>query len=46
MIARGLAQYDSGDAEKIIGKRSEDVAALLGGTPRAAIVHRDHMVLL
>ncbi len=46
VFARGLAQYDSGDAEKIIGKRSEDVAALLGGTPRAAIVHRDHMVLL
>ena len=46
VIARGLAQYDSGDAEKIIGKRSEDVAALLGGTQRAAIVHRDHMVLL
>jgi glutamate 5-kinase len=46
IIARGLAQYDSGDAEKIIGKRSEDVAALLGGTQRAAIVHRDHMVLL
>ncbi|MBO9581643.1 MAG: glutamate 5-kinase [Sphingobium sp.] len=46
VIARGLAQYDSQDAERIIGKRSEDVAALLGGTPRAAIVHRDHMVLL
>jgi len=46
VIARGLAQYDSHDAERIIGKRSEDVAALLGGTPRAAIVHRDHMVLL
>jgi glutamate 5-kinase len=46
VIARGLAQYDSGDAERIIGKRSEDVAALLGGTARAAIVHRDHMVVL
>ncbi len=46
VIARGLAQYDSADAERIIGKRSEDVAALLGGSPRAAIVHRDHMVLL
>ena len=46
IIARGLAQYDSQDAERIIGKRSEDVAALLGGSPRAAIVHRDHMVLL
>ncbi|MBT2188758.1 glutamate 5-kinase [Sphingobium nicotianae] len=46
IIARGLAQYDSKDAERIIGKRSEDVAALLGGTQRAAMVHRDYMVLL
>jgi glutamate 5-kinase len=46
VIARGLAQYDSGDAERIIGKRSEEVTALLGGTQRAAMVHRDYMVLL
>jgi glutamate 5-kinase len=46
VIARGLAQYDSKDAERIVGKRSDEVAALLGGTQRAAIVHRDYMVLL
>ncbi len=46
VIARSLAQYDCQDAERIIGKRSEEVAALLGGTVRAAMVHRDHMVLL
>lgn len=46
VVARGLAQYDSKDAEQIIGKRSDEVAALLGGTPRAAMVHRDYMVLL
>jgi glutamate 5-kinase len=46
IIARGLAQYDSQDAERIIGKRSDEVAVLLGGPQRAAIVHRDHMVLL
>ena len=46
VIARGLAQYDSVDAEKIIGKRSAEVADLLGGTPRAAMVRRDYMVLL
>jgi len=46
VIARGLAQYDSNDAERIVGKRSDEVAALLGGTQRAAIVHRDYMVLL
>ncbi|MCW2410277.1 MULTISPECIES: glutamate 5-kinase [unclassified Sphingobium] len=46
VIARGLAQYDSQDAERIIGKRSAEVAGLLGGTPRAAMVHRSYMVLL
>jgi len=45
-IARGLAQYDSHDAERIVGKRSDQVARLLGAAPRAALVHRDHMVLL
>jgi glutamate 5-kinase len=45
IIARGLAQYDSADAERIIGKRSEEVTALLG-VQRTAMVHRDHMVLL
>jgi len=46
VIARGLAHYDSQDAERIIGKRSDEVAALLGGTQRAAMVHRSYMVLL
>ena len=46
IVARGLAQYDSQDAERIIGKRSDEAAALLGGTPRAAMVHRSYMVLL
>jgi glutamate 5-kinase len=46
LIARGLAQYDSSDAERIIGKRSDEVAAVLGGSPRVAMVHRDYMVLL
>jgi len=46
LIARGLAQYDSQDAERIIGRRSDAVAALLDGPVRAAMVHRDHMVLL
>jgi glutamate 5-kinase len=46
VIARGLAHYDSKDAERIIGKRSDEVAALLGGTQRSAMVHRSYMVLL
>ncbi len=45
-LARGLAEYDSADAARIIGRRSEDVAQLLGEPGRAVLVHRNHMVLL
>ncbi len=46
VLARGLSEYDSADAVRIAGKRSEDIAALLGDMPRSVLVHRDHMVLL
>ena len=46
IVARGLAEYDRDDAARIVGHRSEAQAALLGYAPRAALVHRDHMVLL
>lgn len=45
-IARGLAEYDSEDAQRIAGKRSDALPALLGYAPRAALIHRDHMVML
>jgi glutamate 5-kinase len=45
-IARGLSEYDSADATRIVGTRSDTHADLLGYAPRAALVHRDHMVLL
>lgn len=45
-IARGLAEYDSEDAQCIAGKRSDALPALLGYSPRAALIHRDHMVML
>jgi glutamate 5-kinase len=45
-IARGLAEYDSDDARKIAGKRSDALPDILGYAPRAALIHRDHMVLL
>jgi glutamate 5-kinase len=44
-IARGLAAYDSGDAEKIAGKRTGDIPALIGYDARSAMVHRDDLVL-
>jgi glutamate 5-kinase len=45
-IARGLCEYDSSASRLIIGKRSEELAAILGHAPRSALVHRNHMALV
>ncbi|PVX30809.1 glutamate 5-kinase [Sphingomonas pokkalii] len=45
-IARGLAEYGHVDASRIVGRRSEEVGAILGYAPRSALVHRSHMALL
>ncbi|ASY44855.1 MAG: glutamate 5-kinase [Pseudomonadota bacterium] len=45
-IARGLSEYDSEEAARIAGKRSEDIAVLLGHLPRSVLVHRDHMAMV
>ena len=44
-IARGLAAYDSGDAVKIAGRKTQDIASLIGYDARSAMVHRDDLVL-
>jgi glutamate 5-kinase len=45
-VARGLCEYDSEDAARIAGSRTDVLEAILGYAPRSALVHRDHMVLL
>ena len=45
-VARGLAGYDAADAARILGLRNDAQADRLGYAPRAALVHRDHLVLL
>ncbi|MBV7257582.1 glutamate 5-kinase [Pacificimonas sp. WHA3] len=45
-VARGLASYDADDMRRIAGRRTNEQAVLLGYTPRAAVVHRNDMVLL
>ncbi|MGQ7828519.1 glutamate 5-kinase [Altererythrobacter sp. Z27] len=45
-LAQGLAEYEAHEIQAIAGKRAEDQADRLGYAPRAAVVHRDHMVLL
>ena len=45
-IARGLAAYASEDAARLIGRRSADIESVLGYAGRAAMIHRDDLVVL
>jgi glutamate 5-kinase len=44
-IARGLASYDAQEAGLIAGKKSADIEGVLGYAGRAAMVHRDDLVM-
>lgn len=45
-VARGLANYSSADIERICGKRSEEIEAVLGFAYGEEVIHRNNMVLL
>lgn len=45
VIARGLVNYGIEDAQKIIGKPSSQIEALLGFVGEEELVHRDNLVL-
>src|SRR6267142_1722120 len=44
-IGRGLVAYDAEDAEKVKGRSSPDVMAILGISGRAEMIHRDDLVV-
>ena len=44
-IGRGLVAYDTPDAERIAGRNSREIEALLGFAGRAEMIHRDDMAL-
>jgi len=44
-IGRGLCAYDAEDAQKIRGRSSADIDAILGYTGRAEMIHRDDLVV-
>ena len=44
-LAKGLIRYTSAEATSIAGRRSGDIAAVLGYAGRGPMVHRDDMVL-
>ena len=44
-LGQGLIRYTSAEARQIMGRRSADIVAVLGYEGRAALIHRDDMVL-
>jgi glutamate 5-kinase len=45
-IARGIVAYSDADAARIIGRRSGEIADILGFRGRDEMIHRDDLVLL
>jgi glutamate 5-kinase len=45
-IARGIIAYSDADAARIMGRKSSEIAALLGFRGRDEMIHRDDLVLL
>jgi glutamate 5-kinase len=46
ILARGLAGYASSEATLICGRKTSEIEAILHYAPRAAMIHRDDMVML
>jgi glutamate 5-kinase len=44
-VARGLVAYNASDAERIAGKRTVEIEAILGYRGRDEMIHRDDLVL-
>lgn len=44
-MARGLASYDADEARQIAGRKSSEIEPILGYAGRAAMVHRDDLVI-
>jgi len=44
-LGRGLIAYARADAERIIGRKSREIAGILGFEGRAELIHRDDMAL-
>lgn len=45
-VARGIVAYSDGDAARIMGRRSSEIAGILGYRGRDEIIHRDDLVIL
>jgi glutamate 5-kinase len=45
-FARGLTNYNSADARRIAGQRTDRIRDLLGSLPYAEVIHRDNLVVI
>ena len=45
-FARGLTNYSSADARRVLGLRTEQIAEMFGTLPYEEIVHRDNLVVV
>jgi glutamate 5-kinase len=45
VLGKGLCRYTSVEVTKIAGHRSGEIEAILGYQGRAALIHRDDMVV-
>ncbi len=45
-IARGLVNYSSAELRQIQGRKSTDIAAILGYPGAETVIHRDNLVLI
>jgi glutamate 5-kinase len=45
-VARGIIAYSDSDAARIMGRKSSEIAAILGFRGRDEMIHRDDLVLL
>jgi glutamate 5-kinase len=44
-IARGISAYSSSNAERLRGRKSGEIEALLGFRGRDEVIHRDDLVI-
>ncbi len=45
-FARGLCNYSSADAARILGLRTDQIGEVLGAVPYEEIIHRDNLVVI
>ena len=45
-IAAGLSNYGAADIERIKGRKTEEIAAILGSKDADEVIHRDNLVIL